>query len=254
MLTLDQSILLLAKGIPRDIYGTDRAIGESLELVLASGLDGLAANYFKYDWVNRKRESEEPRLKCKFFLTDDLRAPLDGIYQNVAEALAKEGYFVEESKSSILLQPLATSVECINGLVDNFIGQLKERKSPVLERPKLGNSEHAYRVWLGRYHAENGMPLPSHFDKLNKKGLQGMFYGITDPARIEKRLRERQFVIEFYKAHRAKLPDSFEKLGHKRVEALYNKLSGWYGGELISVKDLRQPQLPFMPYPLPFTP
>ncbi|MBI2659348.1 hypothetical protein HYX05_04600 [Candidatus Woesearchaeota archaeon] len=227
--TLDKRVLLLA-GIPREIYEAGRSIGEALELVLVQDSSGLTANYFNYDWANRKRENEEPRLKGKFFLTDGQRAPLHSVYQNAAEALATQGYFVEEKdKSSILLQPLATSVECINGLVDNFIVQLKEKKSPLLERPKLGNSENAYRIWLESYHEENGMPLPLHFDNLDKKGLQGMFYGITDPARIEQRLRGKQFVVEFYKAHRAKLPDGFEKWGHKRVDVLYDRLVSRYG-------------------------
>ena len=241
--TLDKRVLLLAR-IPREIYEVDRDSGKALELVLTLNGEGLTSNYFNYDWAGRKRESEEPRLKGKFLLTDEQVTPLNGIYQNLAEALAKQGYFVEEKdKSTILLQPLATSVECINGLVDNFIERLKEVKSPLLQRPRLGNSEHAYRIWLEGYHAENGMPLPPHFYNLDKKGLEGMFYGITDPKRMEQRLRERQFVAEFYKAHNAALPNDFGKWGHKQVEVLYRKLNSWYA-KGVQPQKIDAPQLP----------
>ena len=67
-----------------------------------------------------------------------------------------------------------------------------------------------------------------------------MFYGITDPARIEQRLMKRQFVVELYKAHSAKLPDGFEKWGHKRADLLYEKLVSRYGNP----SNQEKPQLP----------
>lgn len=227
--TLDERITLLGK-VPREIYEHDRGIGDSLELVLGTENGFLVANLFNHNRSKRSRESDEPRLKPSFIIADSQKTQLDNVYQKMVSALVQGGYFVEEKdQRTILIQPLATSADYVNKVVDIFIEQLKEIRSPLLERPRLDNSEHAYKTWLEKYHAENSMPLPPHFYKLDKKGLQGMFYGITDPSKIEKRLRERQFVAEFYKAHSAALPNDFNKWGHKKVEILYKRLVSWYG-------------------------
>lgn len=228
MNSLDDRLTLLAR-VPREIYESRRSIGDALELVFSADDGVLTANMFPYDWSRRLREKNEPLLKQDFILTEK-QASISEVYQHVTRLLVEQGYFVEEKDAkSILFQLLASDAASINARVDNFIEHLKATKSPILERPKLRDTEEAYRQWLLSYHEQNSISLPPSFPNLGIKGLRGMFYGITEPERIEKRLREKQFVIELYMAHAAMLPIGFDKLGHKQIGQLHEKLNRWYG-------------------------
>ncbi len=234
MADLDERVALLAK-TPRVIYetssDTDRALGDALELVLGQSEEHFTADFFDYDWSKGTREKEAFRLREIFPLTDQTTLP--DFYREMVSALVREGYFVEEREDSnaVLLQPLLTDANVVNGRAENYIGILKKGNSPLLRPPKVANSQDAYTAWLVRYHELNGMNLPKDFYQKTKVQLQGMFNGINSPERIEKRLRENQFVIEFYKAHYAMLPTGFEQRGDKRINGLYKKLMYRYSGD-----------------------
>ena len=243
--TLDETVVELID-IAGEAYSQEYGIGidRALELVLSPHKEGIQSNFYKYNWTTRRRESDVPAATG---LLAGQTITVPRAYQKMLSSLVGKNYFVEElNNTTILLQPFAAVMEQVTQSVDHFIDKLKINRDISLEPPRIGDTEESYRRWLETYHELNGMGLPPHFYRLDKVGLRGMFYGINDPAKLEKRLRERQFVIELYHAHDAKLPADFDKWGHKRVEGLYKKLTNWYGGISPRTSDA-QPQLPFKP-------
>lgn len=216
---------------------------QSLEMVVSVNESGLTTEFFKYDWTKRKREGSRPiiqNIQLESTPTGDKTTQIKPAYQVMHRVLIENGYFIEENAvgekgaMGLLLQPLAADAGSINLLVNDFIARLKNTNDPVLEPPKIDGSNQSYIDWLLEYHQVNGMslingvPMPKYLNGLNNKQLSGMFYGINNPKSIEQRLRERQFVVEFYKAQGAMLPESFDKIGHKQVTLLYDKLTRWY--------------------------
>jgi len=230
VLTLDQRVADLAK-FPRQIFlEEERRDVDALELVLIESENEVVPNFYKYDWSKRQRKSEEPVFVKSDSLTNGQPIRLADVYQMMLQSLVENGYFVEEQEmNSILLQPLAANVEDVNIYVDNQIGHLKKINSPLLQRQRVSDTERGYRDWLTEYHTINGMRVPPVLDTKSLKQLRGMFMGITESEKIEKRLREKLFVELFYKAHVAMLPLEFNKWGEKQTHQLYEKLNRWYG-------------------------
>lgn len=210
----------------------------SLEMVVSANEIGLTTEFFKYDWTERKREGNHPiiqNIQWEFTPTGDKTTQIKSAYQVMLRVLIENGYFIEENAieekdaTGLLLQPLVADASSINLLVNDFIARLKNTNDPVLEPPRIDGSRQQYMDWLVEYHNVNGMKAPKDLQKMDERELMGMFYGINNPKRIEQRLREKQFVVEFYKAQKAMLPEGFDKWGHKQVGLLYDNLKMWYG-------------------------
>lgn len=231
--TIDERVAKLVE-ISKEIYTQEhgRESGDAFQLILEPASNGISGKFFDYDWAKRKIKSEGAALKG--ILSDDPKMPLSAIYQSMLSALIGGGYFVEESGNmSIILQPLATSVEDVLGRADNYIANLKELNDSGLGSPRVPDTEAAYKKWLEGYHKANGTSVPEGVFSRNKDQLKGMFFGITSAENLERWARERQFVAEFYKAHDATLPEGFDTnapfwKGHKKATPLYLKLRRWY--------------------------
>lgn len=234
--TIDERAALLAANLKgwfdKNIVGG----GVSLEMILSANGSDLTADFFMYDWTKRKRKEPNPTIHyTQFNLTGSETSPIKSAYLVMRRALLENGFFIEEKdETGLLIQPFVADVSSISLLVNDFIAKLRSEKNPALEPPKLNGSEQSYRDWLLKYHKINGIPLirgvpaPKYLDTQDKEQLEGMFYGINKPTLLEQRLRERQFVIEFYKAQGAMLPENFDKWGHKQVEFFYQKLNMRY--------------------------
>lgn len=225
---------------------------KSLEMVVSANESGLTTEFFNYDWTERKREGNRPiiqDIQLEFTSTGDKTTQIKSAYQVMHRVLIENKYFIEENAieeknaAGLLLQPLVANASGINLLVNNFIARLKKINDSSLEPPRIDGSNQSYINWLLEYHQVNnrplikGVPVPEYLNGQNNKQLSDMFYGINDPKRIERRLREKQFVVEFYKAQKALLPEGFDRWGHKQIGLLYDKLNRWY------VKDKPQGSL-----------